>query len=459
MIERTLVNERPATVAYIDDKFRPVDREDATLVKVIFDDGERIFLTPPPEGARERKGFDPNEPRDEEGRWTDDGGGSSLETTPASAKLLDEKPQSKFGRYEKLSVERMQVGVVRASMSTLPEAYAIDLAGSMLEHGHFPLAGDSIDFERALKKQGLDTKKLEAYTDAQIYDALKKDPKGILSGTDYSGKVGVESGHTKIDDVLERSITSKDGQERVADIMLEAGKEDESFKPFGNMSSALSIAMSTAARKYRGDIVDKLADELPADEVKKTSLQMFMKGYDDFLPDFVDNWTFKGGNTSYRRSYAAINKDLVNKSVPEFWMGKKPLTESEQVPSANLKANLLRLHDKTQTFYKKKLKADDLSIKTITIQRGIGGHADDYTPAPVESWTVDKRTPDRFGKMSAGNRDTYSVLTATVPVSSILMSWESLKGTWPAEKDLQGKKEVVVLGGALHDIVNEKRFV
>jgi len=395
------------------------------------------------------------------GEFCDDGGGagsSDLKLTPSDSKPIDEKPQSKFGRYEKLSVERTQVGAVRAAVQDkLPEAYAIDVAGSMMEHGNFPLSGQGFDFERSLKKEGLDVTKLETYTDAQIYDALKKDPK-ILSGTGYDGKKGSDSGHSQIGLVLERSITSKKGQEHVSDIMLKAGKEAESFKPSGNTSSAMTIAMTTAARKYRGDIVDKLADGLPADEVKKTPLQMFMKGYADFLPDFVNNWTFVGGNTSYRRSYAAINKDLVNESVPKFWMGKTPLTESEQVPSKNLKENLLRLHDKTQEFYKKKLKTDDLSTKTITIQRGIGGHADEYTPAPVESWTVDKRTPERFGILMSGNDNKYSVLTATVPVSSILMSWESLKGTWPAEKDVKGKKEVVVLGGALHDIVNEKKI-
>ena len=43
MIERDVVDGRPATVAYIDLEFNPVDRANATFCKIIFDDGEVIF--------------------------------------------------------------------------------------------------------------------------------------------------------------------------------------------------------------------------------------------------------------------------------------------------------------------------------------------------------------------------------------------------------------------------------
>jgi len=54
MIEHTTVDGKPATVAYIDDKFNPVEKGKATLIKIRWDDGEQIILAastqrqPPP---------------------------------------------------------------------------------------------------------------------------------------------------------------------------------------------------------------------------------------------------------------------------------------------------------------------------------------------------------------------------------------------------------------------------
>jgi len=48
MIIETTVNGRPARVAYLNDKFEPVDEKDATRVKVLFmdDEGGAVFLVP-----------------------------------------------------------------------------------------------------------------------------------------------------------------------------------------------------------------------------------------------------------------------------------------------------------------------------------------------------------------------------------------------------------------------------
>jgi len=46
MIERTVIMGKPATVAYLDGDFAPVNREAAILVKVIFDDGKVLFAMP-----------------------------------------------------------------------------------------------------------------------------------------------------------------------------------------------------------------------------------------------------------------------------------------------------------------------------------------------------------------------------------------------------------------------------
>ena len=48
MIEKTVVEGRPAIVAYLNDRLEPVDETVATVVKVIFTDeqGGMVFATP-----------------------------------------------------------------------------------------------------------------------------------------------------------------------------------------------------------------------------------------------------------------------------------------------------------------------------------------------------------------------------------------------------------------------------
>ena len=44
MIERSEVDGRPATLFWIMDDFDPADRDDATLCKVVYDDGDVAFV-------------------------------------------------------------------------------------------------------------------------------------------------------------------------------------------------------------------------------------------------------------------------------------------------------------------------------------------------------------------------------------------------------------------------------
>jgi hypothetical protein len=82
MILKTYVNSRPALATYMNAKFEPVDDENlATVVEVIFTDEQNgtIFLVPKSHTAIKTQAehllrdYDPNEPRDEEGRWTSGG--------------------------------------------------------------------------------------------------------------------------------------------------------------------------------------------------------------------------------------------------------------------------------------------------------------------------------------------------------------------------------------------------
>lgn len=45
MIERQTVDDRPAMVAYLTKDMRPADKDDAEMAKILFDDGEVVFVT------------------------------------------------------------------------------------------------------------------------------------------------------------------------------------------------------------------------------------------------------------------------------------------------------------------------------------------------------------------------------------------------------------------------------
>jgi len=74
LIQRVEVEGRSGSACFLDAKFNPVPEGAATLVKIVFDDGGQLILEARPSGAR-IKAFDPSQPRDEEGRWTDTGAG------------------------------------------------------------------------------------------------------------------------------------------------------------------------------------------------------------------------------------------------------------------------------------------------------------------------------------------------------------------------------------------------
>ena len=53
MIEEREIDGRQAHVVWLDDRLNPVDKDAATLVKVIFADGETRWLVPQREARRE----------------------------------------------------------------------------------------------------------------------------------------------------------------------------------------------------------------------------------------------------------------------------------------------------------------------------------------------------------------------------------------------------------------------
>jgi len=47
MIEKQTIDDRKAAVAYLTKDLEPADKDAAELIKVVFDDGETLWLTPP----------------------------------------------------------------------------------------------------------------------------------------------------------------------------------------------------------------------------------------------------------------------------------------------------------------------------------------------------------------------------------------------------------------------------
>jgi hypothetical protein len=84
MLQRTEIDGQGATVAYLTNDWTPVDQGDEDFIKVTFDDGRVVFAYP----SQALRDYDPDEPRDEVGRWTTGGGkAKQLEGGISSADL------------------------------------------------------------------------------------------------------------------------------------------------------------------------------------------------------------------------------------------------------------------------------------------------------------------------------------------------------------------------------------
>lgn len=370
----------------------------------------------------------------------------------AEVKQGSQKYQPKImdKRDTKLMAFRLEFGQDPNSFSKQEK---LDFVASVLEHGTPLGGGPGANF--SLKEEIKDPAKL---SNSELEAIIKKKGEDVWEGKwKWSGGISDQYLHTMPEIVA--SMSSKEDQLEMASMLIEQSKKESSLE--GSYDKPIRQAISSMFG-YRGDVLDYAADNIKAPKETRHPLAMFSKDFNQFKEQFISNWTVTGGTDAYKRAYVAMATEDDN-AGKSFWEGKTPPTESEKVPSQNLRNNLVKLWGQTQEFYKQKLAKKnnpnpDLSQMMVTVQRGVAGHYDAYTPAPVESWTVDKATPTRFGKMMASIDKKYSVLTTQVPYSEILMSWESLKGDWPDEKALKGKKEVVLFGGTLKDVQIDKEM-
>jgi hypothetical protein len=228
----------------------------------------------------------------------------------------------------------------------------------------------------------------------------------------------------------------------------------EEFDPVTDSVHRARSFLSSGARNFTGPNMDSLVDKVLAKAPKgfiprsHEPWSIFSSNVDSFKKPFMNEWARVGGTMAHRRAYAALQDFGPNQGM-NFWMGEKPLTQSESIPSQNLQNSLAKLYQETQEHLK------DHPKKTVRLYRGIGGHPDEYHPAPVESWTSKRDVAERFGRTMKKDGK-YSILTAEVPLESVLMNWKSAEGYWPPEEALKGKEEWTLLGGGLSNGIDVK---
>lgn len=210
--------------------------------------------------------------------------------------------------------------------------------------------------------------------------------------------------------------------------------------------------------------------------VARVQAWRFTKNYDAFVSGFASSWAMTGGGVDAQQVMNTVSKNIPQNTGKSFWTRERSNYKPAQFDEQRMSEHFKTLKHKTEEFYKQKLGKKnaanfDLSTRTLEIMRGVGGNVEAYMPSPVESWTTDKPTVKRFGKLMAEGGSirfhsrrssglkvgTYSLLKAKITYNDILFSYETMKDVpgWPAEKNLKGKKEFVPFGGALTDIQSE----
>ena len=197
---------------------------------------------------------------------------------------------------------------------------------------------------------------------------------------------------------------------------------------------------------------------------QKRMLGPFSSNKDVALTEVLSSWAITGGGIEAQhiiRETSASTFD-VNSDI-KFYTGEN--YEAPFYSPTRMGAHILSLKNETEQFYKAKFATKrnpnpDLSAKFIDVYRGIGGHPIAYTPSAIESWTTQKSSANKYGKMMSDRKDAYSLLSSKVSYNNVLWTYESVKGKygWPPESELKGKKECALFGGTIQDISMEKLY-
>lgn len=340
----------------------------------------------------------------------------------------------------------------------------------------------------------------ESSLSAKVRDQLPKDatPEQVLQKMKEAGLVlpaGSQGGnyynrpqpHFSMDQAL-HGLTPKQKDEYVDKLPGTIKRMDEANKHLGWITPTEELSVKQNERL--ADHFDKIAGKFqgmklsPDDSLSyadKNEIQVIRKNFGQFSQtyevaryDILDGWAARGGTPA-----SLVIKDVVARAFPQNDGIKFFSISGETVPrySDRLIGHVQRMKKETENFYAEKLKTKkdptpDLAQHQLAIMRAVGGNVSAYTPSAAESWTTDKGTIPRFGKMmiqpAPGGysysrkkmRGWYTALQTTVSYKDVLWSYQSAAKWmgWPPEKNLKGKKEFVLLGSSVRNVQAEVRI-
>lgn len=252
--------------------------------------------------------------------------------------------------------------------------------------------------------------------------------------------------------------------------LFEYSSEGEKFKKSKSVKSKRYDLLDRAVRIYSESINDsdkffELIEKLP---LNAEAISYYSTDYEVFEANLIEAWLRQGGTGAHDLAFLASAGIEINSSIPagDYW-GTEDLTaqngyETIGFMDLNTKVEVLthpimqshfqKMYDKTQAFYKDKLKKK-YDTKVFTLFRGLGTeNVNKYIPAPMESWSPSIATAKAFAKMMSAQDGYGTILVAEIPIQYIMGSYESLEEVFVDEKMLKGKKEFIVMGGALSQI-------
>jgi hypothetical protein len=196
-----------------------------------------------------------------------------------------------------------------------------------------------------------------------------------------------------------------------------------------NQNDALSDGVQALALVGPSDAFRTSAAKRCQEELGKDwSASLATGNLDEDMRRLVDHWTAYSQANPWVQAAAA--KAFGGFDMTTGYWSRASYGVRYNDPAPGYVTAMQAIYQRTQDFYAKKKKAE------FTILRGVRSAVG--MRSPLESWTLDKKTASVF--------DGHAVLERTEKVDRVLMTWESMKGIFPPENELKGKKEVVLLG-------------
>jgi len=206
-------------------------------------------------------------------------------------------------------------------------------------------------------------------------------------------------------------------------------------------------------------------------EARYRDVAMYSNNKDIALESLLAGWAVAGGGPTQALVHSLAKEAFSQNQGRMFYDPQLSSGSSikKSYSQERLTGHLQSLYSDTQQYYSDKL-GKKYDAAEVTLFRGVGGRIENYTAAAAESWSLQRGTADRFGKMMSKPADTtggflrtrsqpyeYTIVQTKASIKDILWTYESVKGKygWPEEKDLKGKKEYVVLGGGVKSVQAE----